>query len=743
MSANPFKGKKGLSANDYQVFDVADPQTPTSATNRAWSEKFIRLNEFDSTQSYPVGRFVVYSGRLRKANTQTTTGSFVESEWDRLLEQQYPRISAGGLTLQNQDLIFVNNQAQSPTFFLPENPLLGFHIEVVDYLGLSNSNPIRIETTDGRGIQQSDRLAYVIESQFDHVSFYYDGSKWIAKSYSVDRSRIVGAGAFSISISETLFVRNTSGSSDTLIELPANPFPGCYVSVCDVRPVRTRAIKVSSTEFQVDQQSTFVEVGNGDCVSFTFVSPTVGWVSASNSKYVPRDWVYVEQDTTLQMGDKALVHSGSGPVLITLPSFNITEGSSVQVFDYGRQSHINSIKVRSTNRDINGSVDDYTFKLIGENVTFVYIDGEWKTASFDSVKKNVWNAEILTDGQTTVSFPVLNTVSEIFLNSVRLIVDVDFIPDYNTNSLTLTSTVPFKKGDVVTNVTFSSVGMSESSEIVRIVDEQDNRSFFRLRQDGRIERRKLEGLTLDRTEAVTDATVMSKCCSALFYVEDSAKVLQLTRTGLETVYEATVDETIDTITSYQGDPLFVIRTSAEWRFNGEAPNTESLGVVSKIVRRGDYILLQLETEARVYSVTDLTVPFQTIAVSFTDKVYLSEDGSVIVNDSASVNKYSNSVLEWEITLLDIVASCEGEDGEIYIYTDDNEITRINSVGDAVVQYISDSTNIPAGMTYNPNNGQIYAYNTNSIELIDVLNGQLVNAIQLFDTQETLNLEIAR
>ena len=513
MTTNPFKGKRGLSANDYQVFDVADPQTPSSATNRAWSEKFIRLNDYDPTQSYPAGRFVFRNGRLRRSNDVTTAGIFNESQWDRPLTQMYASTQDDGYTLQNQDLIMANNQSDPITLYLPDEPLLGYHIEVIDNQGKSNENPIRIETTDGRGIQGGGIASpdYTIQSKFDHVSFYFDGVRWIAKSHDLPSSRTVNGGTHIASAGETILVRNVS-SEDTIIQLPASPYRGCFIRVGDTRPVRTASIQVESSEYMVNGSEDPDTIKPGDEVTYIFVSTTVGWISSATSKYIPSDWTFVDESSVLKIGSKVLVSSVSGTVELTLPVNGIFEGQSIQVVDYGRAVEANPISIVSTSNTINGSSDPITIEIPGESLTLAFVGGEWKTTRVDvvtqdqlaevlndigeslvditedideaiaeidqkietlvtkdqwesevfSITKNEQNIEITVPSQTTLVGSSITPTSEVFVNSVRMIVGIDFSVDYDTSVMVFDEANPLKLDDIVTIVTF---GIERSTPI--------------------------------------------------------------------------------------------------------------------------------------------------------------------------------------------------------------------------------------------------------------------------------------
>lgn len=506
MTTNPFKGKRGLSANGFQVLDVAAPETPSSATPRQWTEKFIRLNDYDLSQSYPAGRFVYRNGRLRRSNDVTTPGAFNESEWDRPLTQMYASIRGNGYTLQNQDLIMANNQSDPITLYLPDDPLLGYHIEVIDNQGKSNENPIRIETTDGRGIQGGGIASpdYTIQSKFDHVSFYFDGVRWIAKSYDLPSSRIVNGGTHLASAGETILVRNVSSVDDTIIQLPSSPYRGCFIRVGDTRPVRTASIRVESSEYMVNGSEDPDVIKPGDEVAYIFVSTTVGWISSSTSKYIPSDWTFVDESSVLKINSKVLVSSVDGDVELTLPVNGIFDGQSIQVVDYGRAVEANPISIVSTSNTINGSPNPITIEIPGESLTLAFVGGEWKTTRVDvvtqdqlaevlndigeslvnitedieesiseldqkietrvtkdqwesevfSITKNEQNIKITVPPQTTLVASSITPTSEVFVNSVRMIVGIDFSVDYDTSEMMFDEANPLKLDDIVTIVTF-------------------------------------------------------------------------------------------------------------------------------------------------------------------------------------------------------------------------------------------------------------------------------------------------
>ena len=49
-----------------------------------FEQEGIVFNEFNTNTSYQTNEYVIYNNAIYKANTTTTTGSFIESEWDSI-----------------------------------------------------------------------------------------------------------------------------------------------------------------------------------------------------------------------------------------------------------------------------------------------------------------------------------------------------------------------------------------------------------------------------------------------------------------------------------------------------------------------------------------------------------------------------------------------------------------------------------------------------------------------------------
>ena len=433
MTQRPFKGKNGLSANGYLVSDVAPPENPTDASQKEWSETFIRLNSFNPDISYEAGTAVEFQGRIWYAADDLEPGPWDPDNWERSQQDEHWRTSEQSETLRASDSILYNSTTGAVTYTLPTSPTTGDRVVIFDFRELTPEYPVTVESPD-RQIENSEST-YLFINAGARLERVYTGSRWTAVELHSDLPVIARDSGF-ISPGRVTWV---NPSSSITLTLSPDSRDGDAYTIVDLRPSRSQTVQIEEPGTGVSR-----EFLRGERLEI--VRDDGQWRYTSSRDLVNKVWRFINSNSAAAPGDRLLVDTSSGGVIITLPSNPVPE-SEIRIVDQEGNFRDDSVTLqRASGQTIAGLDENYTIQRNHADVTLVYDSGNWIVVEMESSQRYIqyWEA---TDGQSVFTVDDVDWAwRDLRVNGVQLREGNDYLFNSSDN---LELMFPASRDDVV------------------------------------------------------------------------------------------------------------------------------------------------------------------------------------------------------------------------------------------------------------------------------------------------------